>query len=429
MAHGKGNAKNPLSTRESEALIAEALQDSVFTGKKILLITPDLSRSCPLPFLFRMIHSVLAPRVSQLDVMVALGTHPPLNEEQMNRLFGMTPQDRQSRFAKVRFLNHAWQDADSLLSLGTIPASDIAELTEGLFSMDVPVTINKAILDYDILLVVGPVFPHEVVGFSGGNKYFYPGIAGKEIIDFFHWLGAVITNPKIIGTKYTPVRAVLDRAAKMIPRERRALALVVKEKDLYGLYYGTPEEAWSDAADLSNSLHIIYKDHPYHTVLSCAPEMYDELWVGAKCMYKLEPVVADGGELIIYAPHIHEIAASHGRIIREIGYHTRDYFLKQWDRFKHYPWGVLAHSTHVRGIGTFENGVEKPRIRVTLATGIPESICREINLGYRDPATIRPSDYEGREEEGILLVPHAGEQLYKLRNPPAWQRFDRTETP
>ncbi len=150
--------------------------------------------------------------------------------------------------------------------------------------------------------------------------------------------------------------------------------------------------------------------------------MYDELWTGGKCMYKMEPVVADGGELIIYAPHITQLSAAHGRIIEEIGYHTRDFFLAQWERYKHFPWGVLAHSTHVRGIGTYENGVEKCRIQVTLATGIPESLCRKINLGYRDPASINVADWQGHESGGLLYVPQAGERLYKLKNPPDWQK-------
>jgi hypothetical protein len=150
--------------------------------------------------------------------------------------------------------------------------------------------------------------------------------------------------------------------------------------------------------------------------------MYDELWTGGKCMYKLEPVLADGGELTIYAPHISEVCVTHGKVLMEVGYHCRDYFLRQWDRFKEYPWGVLAHSAHVYGVGTFENGVEKPRARVTLATGIGPDLCRRINLGYRDPRSIRPEDYAGREEEGVLLVPKAGEMLFQLRNPPDWAR-------
>jgi hypothetical protein len=126
--------------------------------------------------------------------------------------------------------------------------------------------------------------------------------------------------------------------------------------------------------------------------------------------------VADGGEVVIYAPHITEVSYTHGRIIDEIGYHCRDYFLGQWERFRDYPGGVLAHSTHVKGLGTYDaaTGTETPRIRVTLATGIPEERCRRINLGYCDPHSIRPDDWAGRERDGVLLVRRAGEMLYRL---------------
>jgi hypothetical protein len=137
-------------------------------------------------------------------------------------------------------------------------------------------------------------------------------------------------------------------------------------------------------------------------------------------MYKLEPVLADGGELIIYAPHIREFSVTHGRWIEEVGYHCRDFFLRQWNRFQDKPWGVLAHSTHVHGLGSFENGVEKPRARVTLASQISAARCRAVNLGYRDPAGIRLEDFAGREADGVLLVPKAGETLYRLKDPPAW---------
>jgi len=177
---------------------------------------------------------------------------------------------------------------------------------------------------------------------------------------------------------------------------------------------GDHVSAWEAAADLSAALHIIWVDRPYQRVLSCAPPMYDELWTAAKAMYKLEPVVADGGEIVVYAPELRVLSHTHGPHIHEAGYHVRDYYLKQWDRFGHIPLGVLAHGTHLRGSGTYDHGVEKARIRVTLASQIPECVCSRFGLGYADPNHINPSDWQGREDEGILFVPKAGEILYRL---------------
>jgi nickel-dependent lactate racemase len=207
----------------------------------------------------------------------------------------------------------------------------------------------------------------------------------------------------------------------MVAVNKRCMAMVVRpDKSLAGLFAGTPEEAWDAASDLSRQVHISYKERPFHTILSCAPPMYQDIWTAGKAMYKLEPVLADGGELILYAPHVREVSVTHHATIAAVGYHCRDYFLKQWDMFKHYPWSVLAHSVHVHGLGTFENDIESPRARVTLATGIPPEVCRQINLGYRNPATIRMEDYGNREHEGMLLVPRAGEILHQLKNPPEW---------
>ena len=421
---GCSDSETCLTQEKVRGIVETAAQTIAPDGKRVLVIVPDHTRTCPLGQVTRALHAAMASRAEALDFLVALGTHPPLSDEQLDRLFEIEPGCRADVLPGSQIFNHRWNDPDALQKIGTLDAERIDEITGGLFSMDVDVTINRLIFDYDVVLIVGPVFPHEVVGFSGGSKYFFPGICGEALLNFFHWLGAVITNPKIIGTKHTPVRATLEAAAEMLDVARFALCMVVKGHDLAGLFFGPVPEAWSAAVDLSDKVHITYVDQPFESILSRAPEMYDDLWTGGKCMYKLEPVVADGGELIIYAPHIREVSAVHGHVIEEIGYHTRDYFLAQWDKFKHYPWGILAHSTHVRGIGTLADGVEKPRVQVTLATAIPEETCRKINLGYRDPAGIDISQWEGREAEGRLYVPKAGEMLYKLKNPPAWQRFE-----
>jgi nickel-dependent lactate racemase len=409
-----------LTSEQVAGIVAEGLPVEGMSGKRLLLIVPDATRGCPLGMVFKEVYRHLAPEVASLDVMIALGTHPPMSEEAICERLEITGEERSTQYAKVGFLNHEWDNPAALRQIGVLTPDEISNLSGGLFAMEVPVTINTRLFDYDELLIIGPVFPHEVVGFSGGNKYLFPGVAGPEILNFFHWLGAVVTNPMIIGHKWTPVRKVVDRAASLVTISKRCLCMVVDKGGLAGLFSGTPELAWDEASELSRKLHITTKPRPFHTILSCAPAMYDELWVGGKCMYKLEPVLADGGELIIYAPHIHEVSVVHGKLIEELGYHCRDYFLGQWDRFKDYPWGVIAHSTHVRGVGTYENGVEYCRARVTLATGISREVCERINMGYRDPASVRFEDFADREEEGILLVPKAGEMLFQLENPASW---------
>lgn len=384
-------------------------------GKKVLCIIPDQTRSMPMPLMFRTLTSSLHDRVKQLDFIIALGTHPPLTEDMICRLLGISSEEKHTIYKDINIFNHAWQDPNALHLLGIIPEEKIYEFSNGLLNQKVPVQINRIILDYDILLIVGPVFPHEVVGFSGGNKYFFPGISGPDFLNVFHWLGALITNIKINGVKHTPVRRLIDYASSMIKKDKYCFALNVEHDKTRAIFFGTPEEAWNIAADLSEKTHIIYKPRTYHSVLAESPLMYDEIWTAGKCMYKLEPIVADNGELIIYGPHIREISVTHGHLIRKIGYHTRDYFLAQMDKFHDIPGGILAHSTHVRGIGTYINGIENPRVKVTLATSIPKEICDEINLGYRDPNSINIEDWKNREDEGILFVPQAGEVLYRVK--------------
>ncbi len=412
-----------VSVEEVSVLVVQAFPAEMYRGKRVLCVIPDATRTAPVGLLFQTLFKQIGAETKALDILIALGTHQPMSETAICERIEISAGERAGAFKNVRFFNHEWNNPGALRQVGVIPSADICELSGGLFSMDVPVEINKLVFDYDEIIIIGPVFPHEVVGFSGGNKYLFPGIGGPQILNFFHWLGAVVTNPMIIGNKWTPVRRVVDRAGALVLVTKRCLAMVVRpDKSLAGLFIGTPENAWDAASELSRQVHITCVERPFRTVLSCCPPMYDELWTGGKGMYKLEPVVADGGELIIYAPHITEVCVAHGKTLLEVGYHCRDYFLKQWDKFKHHPWGVLAHSTHVRGIGTFEDGVEKCRIQVTLATGIPPEVCKKINLGYRDPKTINPEDYANREAEGVLLVRKAGEMLYQLKDPPAWAK-------
>ncbi|MEM7536257.1 MAG: lactate racemase domain-containing protein [Chloroflexota bacterium] len=413
---GIGYTDQPVTEDEARSILTEAFANADVDGKRLIVIIPDGTRSGPVDLFFRLFHELLWERVDAFDYLIALGTHMPMSEEAIHQRIGVTAEEMAEggRYAGVNVFNHEWDKAETFRTLGQIPASDIEALTEGRFSQTVDVTVNKLIFDYDMVLICGPVFPHEVVGISGGNKYFFPGISGPEVINFTHWLGALITSYDIIGTKHTPVRAVINKAASMIDMPKMACCFAMKGKTLHGVYAGTIEDSWEAAADIAVQININYVDKPYKKVLSIMPELYDDIWTAAKGMYKMEPVIADGGEVIIYAPHISEFSYTHGEELAAIGYHVRDYFVKQWDQFKEMSWSALAHSTHLRGQGRFEDGVETPRIDVTLATQISPERCAQLNLGYCDPATIDIAEWENREDEGILMVPRAGEMLYRI---------------
>jgi nickel-dependent lactate racemase len=415
MLIGEGFSDHYLSETEIKNTVQEAITSLSVEGKRVLVIIPDGTRTMPMPLMFSLFDQFLGTRTSRLDFLIALGTHPPMTDQQLSRLVGRSVMNGQ--VGQYHIFNHKWNEPEQFRFIGTIPEHEIDEITGGLLNQDVPVELNRIIFDYDQLIICGPVFPHEVVGFSGGNKYFFPGIAGPEIINFTHWLGALMTNYKIIGSGYTPVRAVIDKAAAFIDRPVACFCLVVTHAGVAGIYFGSAQEAWQAASALSAKKHIVYVEKPFKRVLSIMPEMYDDLWTAAKGMYKMEPAVDDGGEIVIYAPHITEVSYTHGKQIDQVGYHCRDYFVKQWEKFRDFPGSVLAHSTHVKGMGQYDpkTGIEKPRIQVTLATSIPASRCRTINLGYLDPGTINLKEWENREEEGILIVPRAGEMLYKVK--------------
>lgn len=413
---GLGYTSRSLSEDESARIMRQALSAWELEGDRVLVILPDGTRSGPIPLMFRLICEELAGETAALDFLIALGTHQPMTLEQIDAHLGVSHEERDA--VGVRAFNHEWWDPEMLVSLGTVAEEKVGRISGGLLRRDVEVRVNRRLTEYDRVIVCGPVFPHEVVGFSGGNKYFFPGVSGPEVIDLSHWLGALITNYEIIGTRgTTPVRQLIDRAASLIPAQRLCMAMVVGPEtgELSGLYTGTPEEAWEEASELSSRIHVRYVDEPFQRVLSVMPKSYDDIWTAAKGMYKAEPAVVDGGEVVIYAPHITEFSYTHGEKLEEIGYHVRDYFLKQWERFGHHPGTVLAHSTHLKGAGTYDEvHGEQPRVNVTLATGISEEKCNEHNVGYLNPDTLDPKEWAGREDEGILMIPKAGEILYRL---------------
>ena len=242
-----------------------------------------------------------------MTVLVALGTHAR-DERGRAGPPPRLPGGCSRHYPGLTVVNHEWWDPDTFVSLGTIAAERIAELSGGLLDQAVDVRLNRAVVEHDVALIVGPVFPHEVVGFSGGNKYFFPGVAGQEVIDLSHWLGRADHQRRDHRHPRHHPGPRADRRGRRADPGRAAGACRGRAVRQPGPCTRSPSGPRSRPGrrppTSSAQTHVRYLDAPVRRVLSMIPSMYDDIWTAAKGFYKVEPVVADGGQVILYAPHM-----------------------------------------------------------------------------------------------------------------------------
>ena len=407
-----------LGVEELRRIVRDALH-VIPAGARVLAVIPDKTRDDNTDLLFPMLSQELAARrAAQFDALVAQGTHPPMTESEKRAKIG-------AGMAEMpllgRIFDHHWDRASDLMTLGTISADDIARLTNGLMRQDVPVQLNKLLApgNYDFVFVAGAVVPHEVAGFAGGAKYFFPGVAGPELTHLTHWLGALATIERVIGRVETPTRHVIEAAADRVTTPVVAFTSVsTRTPDglhTHALFTGGLRETVRQAAAVSSQVHIRYVDRRYRRVVAILDEHYDEMWVGGKASYKLGAIIENGGELVVYAPHLKGISTTHGAMIEKYGYaplETVREMVEGSDELRA-NLCVAAHLAHVSYAGRIgANGQVEPRYRITLASGIPEDICRRVKLGFADWGSV---DLDAaRRDPDTLVVDHAGRDLYLL---------------
>jgi nickel-dependent lactate racemase len=405
------NLENPVILSN---IIEEAL-DVIRPGERVLAIIPDKTRDDNTPELFPIASDFLTKRgVASFDALVAQGTHPPMSAAQKLSKIGNTD-------FRGSLFDHRWDDPDELITLGELSGEMVRELTGGLIDQAVPVSINKLLAPgiYDTILVFGATVPHEVAGFAGGAKYFFPGVAGPELTHTTHWLGALAGIENIIGQVETPTRRLIEAAADLIPARIISLNTVVSRIDgdlvIYALFTGDIKEAFRRAAAVSRQVHIRYTGRKYKRVIALLDPHYDELWVGGKASYKLGAIIEEGGELIIYAPHLTKLSETHGELIEKYGYapleSVRDMLGVSQELRENLC--IAAHLAHVAYAGRLDqHGQVVPRYQIKMATGLDEATCRRVNLGYLDYRTL---DYEAmREDPDTLVVADAGRDLYQV---------------
>jgi nickel-dependent lactate racemase len=407
--------------------VAEAFKD--FSQiKKVLLIHPDYSRVDFTDRLVPIIYRELKKKhATQIDSLNAGGTHRKMTEQEIRTKLGL-----KEEIVFTNHYNHQFDDPERLVQVGEIDSSFVSEQTKQQLKQSLPVVISKLILDdYDLIIALSGTSPHESAGYAGGLKVFFPGISGPEVIDLLHWAAVLVGIPEIIGTIDNPARRVINEGSSYIFKAIKApvisfnmlLQEVENNKVIpKGLYVGSGyhgfQEAYQAAALASSKIHIIYIDQSLEQVVQVMDLCYDEFWTAGKGSYKLQSpgVMAEGGEIIIYAPHIRRFHSQKDmeKSIRELGYHCKDYVLKYLQKFPDTSRNVAAHVINVRGSGIYnpDDGKEKCDFQVILATGIPESVCQDVGLGYRDPNTIHKEDYMASKQ---LWIEHGGKYLYQLR--------------
>jgi nickel-dependent lactate racemase len=415
---GEGSPDSELSSSTLAAIVEQALE-SIKPGERVLAIVPDKTRDDNTDLLFPFAAEVLTGRsVARFDALIAQGTHPPMTEDQKVLKLGIG--NESAGYFSGEVFDHRWDRPEELITLGELSAERVNNLTGGLVSDRVPVSLNKLLAPgvYDTVLVFGATVPHEVAGFAGGAKYFFPGVAGPELTHTTHWLGALAGIENVIGHVETPTRHLIEAAADLVPAQVISLNTVVTRRDdglvTHALFAGEIREAFRRAAEVSGRVHIRYTGRKFKRVVALLDEHYDELWVGGKASYKLGGIIEDGGELIIFAPHLTGLSQTHGKLIEKYGYapleSVRDMLGASEELRQNLC--IAAHLAHVAYAGRIdEHGQMVSRYRITMASGIDEATCKRVKLGFLDYRTFDIESFA--EDPDTLVVKDAGRDLYK----------------
>lgn len=417
---GEGSPDADLLAERLRLIVEKSLAE-IPVGSKVLAIVPDKTRDDNTDILFPFAAEFLAERkIKKLDVLVAQGTHAPMTSLEKQIKLGLGDGERILDFGEV--FDHHWNNPDELIEIGELSTRQVTNLTDGLFSTAIPLTINRLLApnNYDYVLIFGATVPHEVAGFAGGAKYFFPGISGAELTNATHWLGALAGIENIIGRVETPTRKLIEAAADFVSAKIISFTSVVTRNSenrlqTHALFAGDFRIALREAIEVSKKIHIKYTNKKYRRVIALLDEHYDELWTGGKASYKLGGIIEDGGELIIYAPHLRCISDTHGVAIEKFGYAPIEkvrQMVAESEELKN-NLCVAAHLAHVAFAGRNDNEL-LPRFTITLASQVDEKTCRKVNLGYLDYQKFQISDYENDSE--TLIVERAGRDLYLLNS-------------
>ncbi len=397
-----------ISDEEIREALAGTLQ-SAGDLRKVLIIPPDITRlNAYAGEITRMIWNLLPD--AHIDILPALGTHIPMTEEELAFMFPGIPYER--------FLVHEWRSGT--MKLGTVPASFVEEVSEGRLSVDIDVEVSRIVMDpsYDLVISVGQVVPHEVIGMANYNKNIFVGCGGKSIINISHYLGALYGMERMMGKADTPVRRVLNYAEDHFLRDVKlmyALTVTTTEDEkvrVHSLALGRGYELFEQSVTVSQKMNIKFVEKPLKKCVTyLKPEEFRTTWVGNKSVYRTRMAMADGGELIILAPGVKHFGEDPGNDVLigkygYIGYEKVAALVKENEDLAG-ALGVAAHLIH---------GSSEGRFKITYAPGqMSREQIESVNFSYM-PYEEAAAKYDPEKlQDGWNDVD--GEEVYFISNP------------
>lgn len=406
----KGSVDTELTSDDLQKGLAEAL-DKIGPRKKVLVLPPDYTRFHSFAGeLTQLAWQYLGERLT--DVLPALGTHSPMTEEQMAHMFGPVPREL--------FRVHDWRN--DVVTLGTVPADYVTTVSEGKVDYAWPAQVNKLLVDggHDLILSIGQVVPHEVIGMANYNKNIFVGTGGEEGINKSHFIGATYGMERIMGRALNPVRQVLNYASdnfaqdlpivyvQTVVAKNAAGKLVVK-----GLFIGDDLECFTKAAELSLQVNFVMLEKPLKkVVVYLDPSEFKSTWLGNKSIYRTRMAIEDGGELIVLAPGLKEFGEDPqmDQLIRKYGYFTTPKILEltRDNADLQNNLGAAAHLIH---------GSAEDRFSITYCPGhLSQAEIEKANYNYADLDTMLQKYNPDQLKDGFNTLPD-GEEIFYISNP------------
>jgi nickel-dependent lactate racemase len=410
MLYYSRGSKNDILTQNDLKDALKTAFDKLGTKKKVLALPPDFTRFHSFAgTLTEMTWEYYKDKLT--DILPALGTHSPMTEEQIAKMFGKTP--------KGLFRTHDWRN--DIVTVGEVPASYVKEQSEGRVEYPWPAQVNKLLLNggFDLILSLGQVVPHEVIGMANYNKNIFVGTGGVEGINKSHFIGAAYGMERIMGRADNPVRRVLNYASDNFTKNMPIIYIqtVVSKNEngklaVRGLYIGDDIECFNKAAQLSLQVNFEMLDKPLKkVVVYLDPEEFKSTWLGNKSIYRTRMAIDDDGELIILAPGLKEFGEDKqiDALIRKYGYVNTPKVLEYTNKNEDLKnnLSAAAHLIH---------GSSEGRFKITYCPGnLTEQEIRSVNFNYA-PVTEMMKKYNPQKlKDGFNMVD--GEEIFYISNP------------